>query len=291
MLKPIKEYNQLSPELRERINKHREIAGRTVKYKFYISHKNPDGQNTGGEYIFPAVYTLTPVTYTIIDPGDKMPKLIGMAQSVDKYGMNEEIRFNRITLPERLQGLLSLDLQYVEHIEMFEYLELHPKLEGGLLRDKNIPAMFARVDDLKEAKTKLKQKELRSTALMVATRMSEKEVRDFSAAMNWNELDDLDILKDKMTEIADTNPLFFQTFMDDPLIESKATIRRAMDANIISWIPVENKFVWVSNGGAIAMLDRVEGDKYLDQMANWFRAHKNGEEVYKKIKSLLSGKQ
>ncbi len=290
MLKPIKEYNKLSPELRERLLKQREIAGKTVKYKFYIAHKNPDGQNTGGEYIFPAVYTLTPVTYTIIDPGDKMPKLIGLAQSIDRNGEYEEVRLNRISIPERFQGILSLDLSYPEHIEMFEYLELHPKMEGGILRDKNIPAMFARVDDLKEAKTKLKQRELRSTALMVATRMSEKEVRDFAAAMNWNELEDLDILKDKLTRLADEDPAFFQKFMDDPLIESKATIRRAIDANIIAWMPVENKFAWVSNGSTIAMLERSEGDKYLDQMANWLRAHKNGEEVYKKIKSMLAGK-
>src|SRR5882757_7277732 len=116
MLKPIKEYNNLSPDLRARLNKEREAVGRFVKYKFYIAHKNPDGQNTGGEYLYPAAYTLTPVTYTIIDPGDKMPKLIGMAQSIDRYGQIEEVRMNRITMPERLQGVLTLDLQYVEHI-------------------------------------------------------------------------------------------------------------------------------------------------------------------------------
>lgn len=290
MLKPIKEYNNLSPELRDRLVKQREAVGKTVKYKFYIAKKNPDGQNTGGEYLYPAVYTLTPVTYTIVDPGDKMPKLVGLAQAIDRYGQIEEVRMNRVTMPERFQGILTLDLNYPEHIELFEYIEMHPKLEGGFLRDKNIPAMVVRVDDLKEAKTKLKQRELRSTALIVATRMSEKEVRDFAAAMNWNELEDLDILKDKLTKIADEDPAFFQKFMDDPLIESKATIRRAIDANIIAWIPVESKFSWVSNGTTIAMLERSEGDKYLDQMANWFRAHKNGEEVYKKIKTMLAGK-
>lgn len=291
MLQEIKQYNKLSPELRVRLNKEREIVGDFVKYKFYIAKKNPDAQHAAdGEYIYPATYTLTPVTYNILDPGDSKYKLIGLATGIATYGEIEEVTLERISIPGRFAGILTLDLKYMEHRAMFEFLQMHPKLEGGMFRDKNIPAMLARVDDLKEAKTKLKQKELRSTALMVATRMQEKEVRDFSAAMNWNELEDLDMLRDKLTEIADKDPLFFQKFIDDPLLESKAVVRRALDANIIAWIPVENKFVWVSNGSTIAMLERGEGEEYMDKMAHWFRAHKNGDEVYKKMKALLSGK-
>lgn len=291
MLQNIKQYNKLSPELRAILNKERELAGKIVKYKFYIAHKNPDAQHAAdGEYIYPASYTLTPVTYNILDPGDKTYKLIGLAVGLATYGEIEEVTLERVSVPGRFAGILTLDLQYMEHLAMFEFLQMHPKLEGGMFRDKNVPAMFVRVDDLKEAKTKLKRREDRSIALQFATRMQEKEVREFAAAMNWNELDDLDILRDKITELADKDPAFFQKFIDDPLLESKATIRRALDANIIAWIPVENKFVWVSNGTTIAMLERGEGEEYMDKMAHWFRAHKNGDEVYKKIKSLLSGK-
>lgn len=291
MLQQIKQYNNLSPELRARINKDREIVGDTVKYKFYIAKKNPDGQRlAAGEYLYPAVYTLSPVTYNILDPGDKIYKLIGMATGITKYGEAEEVTMARVSVTERQAGILTLDLKTMEHAAAFEYLQMHPKFEGGMFRDKNIPAMFARVDDLKEARTKLKQRELRSTALQFATRMQEKDVRDFAAAMNWNELEDLDMLRDKLTDLADKDPVFFQKFIDDPLLESKAVVRRALDANIIAWIPVENKFVWVSNGTTIAMLERGEGDEYMDKMAHWFRAHKNGDEVYKKMKQLLSGK-
>lgn len=291
MLQQIKQYNKLSPELRARLNKEREIVGNTVKYKFYIAKKNPDGQRLAdGEYLYPATYTLSPVTYNVLDPGDSTYKLIGLATGIVTYGEIEEVTLGRVALPERFQGILSLDLKYMEHLAMFEFLQMHPKFEGGMFRDKNIPAMFARVDDLKEAKTKLKQRELRSTALQFATRMQEKEVREFAAAMNWNELEDLDMLRDKLTELADKDPVFFQKFIDDPLLESKAVIRRALDANIIAWIPVENKFVWVSNGSTIAMLERGEGEEYMDKMAHWFRAHKNGDDVYKKMKQLLSGK-
>lgn len=291
MLKPILDYNNFSPELRKRLNEDRKAAGKIAKYKFSIAHRNPDAANTGGEYIFPSLYTLTPITFNIIDPGDGMPKIIGWTQNLDRsHKDHEEVVFRRIQLPERFRGILTLDLTQVEHIEMFEVLQMHPKFEGGMFRDKNIAAMFSRIDDLKEAKTKLAYRERRGEVLMVATRMTEPEIRDFAAAMNWNELDDLDILRDKVTELADKDPEFFRKFADDPRVEYKALLRRAIDANVISWIPMENKFSWTSNGTTIAVLDRTEGDKYFDQMADWFMTHKTGQDTFKKIKTLLSGK-
>lgn len=291
MLKPILDYNNISPELRKRLTEDRKQAGKTVKYKFSIAHRNPDAANTGGEYLYPALYTLTPITFNIIDPGDSTPKLIGWTKSLDRsHKDTEEVVFNRVQIPERFLGILTLDLTQIEHIEMFEYIQMHPKLEGGMFRDKNIAAMVSRVDDLKEAKTKLAHRQQRSECLMVASRMTEPEIREFAAAMNWNELEDLDILRDRTTELADKDPDFFRKFVDDPRNEYKAVLRRGLDANVISYIPMENKFTWTGNGNTIAMLDRSDGDKHFDNMADWFMTNKNGQDTYKKIKSLLAGK-
>jgi len=292
MLQAIDRFNQLSTMMRERLNESRKNAGQFVKYKFYIGNRNPDGEKrAAGELIYPMTYTVSPVTYQIIDPGDNKLKMIGMTDGKQQYdGEKEGWHFRRVQVIERERGIKTLDLTIPEHIEQFEYLELHPKLEGGVFRDKHTPAMFARVDELKEAKTKLKTRELRSTALMVSTKMNEEEVRAFAAAMNWNEMDDLDILRDKMTHIADTDPEFFRKFVEDPKQEYKATTKRAIDANIISYVPTENKFIWASNGSTIAMMERADGVSYLEQMADWFMAHKNGQDTYKKIKSLITGK-
>lgn len=291
MLAPFNGYNNLSDTLRKQLEEDRKLAGKVAIYKFYIARKNPDSTNYNGEYIYPAIYSLTPVTFDVTDPGDRLPKKIGMTDGQIKTGTGErdvETKFQRIEIEGQALAILKLDLENEADITKFEYLELHPKFEGGRFRDKNIPALFARVDELKEAKTRLRFKELRSTALMVASRLSEQEVRDFSAAMNWNELEDLDILKDRLTELADKDPDFFKKFIDDPSLEHKAVLRRALDANVIAWIPVENKFTWVSNGATIAMLDRTEGDKYFDKMSDWIVTAKNGAEVFKKIKALLA---
>lgn len=292
MLQPFKGFNELSDPLRKTLAEEAKATGRHPKYKFFIARRNPDQElKTGGEYLYPGLYTLSPVTFSITDKGDQKYKSIGLTEGEIKTGPGQndvETRFKRVTLPENYLGILSLDLQEAEDRAVFDYLELHPKNENGLYRDKNIPAMFTRVDELKEARTRLKHKEMRSSALMVASRLTEPEIRNFTAAMNWNELEDLDVLRDRITEMADKDPEFFRKFIDDPTIESKAVLRRAVDANVIAWIPVENKFVWVSNGSTIAMLDRTEGDQYFERMSDWFLVSKNGPETFKKIKALLA---
>lgn len=290
MLRAIKGYNDLSESLRNKLNEERKLVGKVVKYKFYIARKNPDGQHKQGEeYLFPALYTLTPVTYTIME--DRLPKQIGLYDGYEVHNEEQEARFRRVTLKERDEGILTLDMTAPEHIEMFEYLELHPKNENGFFRDKNIPAMFCRTDELKEAKQRLRTKELRGQAIMVATRMTEQEVRNFAAAMNWNELEDYEILKDRVIELADKDAEFFRKFVDDPVNEYRATVRRAMDANIISWVPLESKFTWTSNGSVIAVLDRNSASKFLEGMAEWLVTAKNGAETYKKLRGLLAGKE
>jgi len=290
MLRAVKGYNDLSEGLRKKLNEERTLVGKYARYKFYIARKNPDGQHKPGEeYIYPALYTLTPVTFSIVE--DRVPKQIGLYDGYEVHNDEQEVRFRRVNLRDRDEGILTLDMSVPEHVEVFEYLELHPKNENGFFRDKNIPAMFCRTDELKEAKQRLRTKELRGQAMVVATRMNEQEVRNFAAAMNWNELEDHEILKDRMIEIADKDPEFFRKFVDDPANEYRATVRRAIDANIISWIPLESKFTWTSNGSVIAVLDRQGAAKFLEGMAEWLITSKNGPETYKKLKTLLSGKE
>lgn len=291
MLPTINGWNEISTILRKKLEDERDQVGKIAKYKFYIAKKNPDGQHKPGEeYVYPSTYTLSPVTFQITEAGDRKPKRIGLYDGSETHDDKEEFKFRRVTLRERDEGLLALDLSVPEHAEVFEYLELHPKNENGFFRDKNIPAMFCRIDELKEAKQRVRIKELRGQAIMVATRLGEQEVRNFAAAMNWNELEDYEILKDKMIEIADKDPEFFRKFVDDPSTEYKATVRRAIDASIITWAPVESKFTWTSNNSVIAVLDRNSAANYIDGMADWLMTSKNGPETYKKIKSFLTGK-
>lgn len=289
MLPVVGELNKFTPDLRKKLNDEVKTVGKVVKYKFYIARKNPDGEHKPNEeYLYPSIYTLTPVVFWISDGEDRRQVKVGLYDTSIRIKDIEEQKFNRVILNSRDEGILTLDLEQREHQAIFEYLELHPKNENGFFRDKNIPAMFCRVDELKEARKSLKIKEQRGQAMMVATRMTEQEIRNFAAAMNWNELQDFDILKDKTVELADKDPEFFRKFIEDPLLEYKSLSRRAMDANILSWIPVESKFIWSSSGSLLCILDRSGAEDPVKGLGEWLMTAKNGQEAFKKIKSLLT---
>lgn len=283
--KPV--YNNLSSKLRNDLEKRAREAGRYVKYKFSIAKRNPDTEmKTGGEYLYPLRWALTPVTYSITDPHDGIRKRIGMVNRLKEYGAPDD-GFKRVFIDEQFKGVLTLDLEDMGDQDIFMFLEMHPKLEGGLFRDKNEIAIFKRIDDVKEAKTSLTSMENRANAMFVASQMSTSEIMDFACAMGWDEHEDITILKNRIMELADNDPEWFKNFIDNKSIAYRAVIKRAMDNNIIAWQPVENKFVWANNNQTIAILDRCEDGKVLERMSDWIVTSKNGQEVYTKLKGLL----
>jgi hypothetical protein len=279
-------YNNLSDELRKVLDGKATEAGRFIKYKFAIARKNPDiEQRTGGEYLYPQRWALSPVTFDIIDY-DKKRKRIGLVTRLREYG-NPDDGFRRVYLDEAWRGVYILDMNDKDDRDTFCYLELHPKLENGLFRDPNMPAVFSRIDEVKQAKKSLTDRENRANSMFVATTLTDSETRDFACAMGWDEHEDIAIIRDKVLEIADKEQEFFKNFINNKSIEYRAVIKRAMDNNIIAFQPVENKFVWVASGQAIAVLERCEGNKVLDRMSDWVQTSKNGQEVYSKLKGML----
>lgn len=258
-----------------------------MKYKFAIAKRNPDQElKTGGEYLYPLRWALTPVTFYITDPHDRLRKRIGLVDKLKEFGAPAD-GFRRVKLDEQFKGILTLDMEQMLDQDVFMYLELHPKFEGGDFRDKNEMAVFKRIDDVKEAKTSLTARENRANAMFGASQMSATELKDFACAMGWDESQDLSIVRNTVMELAENDPQWFKDFINNKSIEYRAVIKRSMDNNIIAWQPVENKFVWSSNGQTIAILDRCEDGKVLERMSDWIITSKNGQEVYTKLKGLL----
>lgn len=281
-------YNNLSPQLREELEKKLKESGRYIKYKFSIARKNPDEERkTGGEYLYPLRWSLTPVVFIITDPYDKIRKRIGIIKQLKEHGAPSD-GFHRIVLDEQFRGVLTLDLENHEDQDKFMYLEMHPKYEGGIFRDQNEVSVFKRIDDVKEAKKSLTAREERANAMFVATQMTARQIADFACAMGWDEHEDISILRDRVTENAEKDPSWFRSFIDDKSIEYRAVVKRAMDSKIIAFQPVESKMIWVSNGQTIAILERCEGNKVLDRMSDWVITSKNGQEVYNKLKAMLT---
>lgn len=283
-------YNHLSPQLRKELEDRAAKLGRFIKYKFAIAKKNPDGEKrTGGEYLYPLLYTLTPVTYQIRDPYDLQLKTIGLVAQLKELGAQDD-GFHRLVVKEGWQGVYTLDMNKPDDRDMFAWLEMHPKLEGGKFRDENIGAVVTMIDDLADAKRMNTQRNLRIDAMFVASNFTIMQMRDFAAAMNWNEHDDPEILKNNIVALAEQDPEFFRDFVDNKKIEYRAVLKRAMDNNIIAYVPVESKVIWSSNRQTIAVLERVETNNLLDRLCDWVLTSKNGMDIYNRIRAMLSEK-
>lgn len=283
-------FNQLSPQLRKEIEEKATKLGRYIKYRFAIGQMNPDGEEKAdGPIIYPIIYQVTPVTFQVRDPHDDKMKLVGLPIELKELGARED-SFKRLNIKSSQRGLLTLDMNKADDRDYFAWLELHPKLENGRFRDPELPGLITLIDDVLDAKRNLADRKLRIDVLFVAQNFTAKEDRDFAAAMGWFEHENPSVLKEKIMELADTNPVFFRDFVDNKQLQYRATLQRAFDGKIIVYSPVESKVTWAAGRQTIAVLERVEDGNLLDRLSDWVLTSKNGLDVYKKIQSMLTEK-
>lgn len=292
MLQHVAHYNNLSPKLREEIEKLILSFGKTVRYKFNISNINPDPEKYNGPIIWPQMWTLDPITFRIVDPYEDRPgvsksKQIGMVKDVDHEGIPTS--FHKLRVHRRHEGKIKFDLENVEDQMYVMFIELGPKLIGGKFLDKNSRQVIERIDEQKEAKEGRERRDKKRKAMGVATNMKPQEVKDFAAAMLWDEHEDMDVLRNKVEDMADQNPEMFNDAIENNTIEFKSTIKRALDRQIIAYNPSEYKFLWVANQSVITSLGAgLDGKDEVSRFAEWCMTNgTKGDQVYKKIKDLV----
>jgi len=294
MLEQVKLFNDLSPKLRDEIEKKIDSFGKKVRYKFDISNRDPDPEKKDG-VIYPFAYTLDPVTFSIIDKyedrKDKQKvKKIGIVESTKENGDPEV--FRRIRIYEREKGVKEFDLEKVEDRENVFYLELHPKLVGGMFADKEKRQLITRIDEMAAATTARTERTERVKALNIAQGMSDKELCDFADAMGgtWDSKEDPGILRNKVEELAETNPIFFNDLVSGQALEYQAAITQAISNKLISFDPVDYKFIWSGNMQTIAALSPAGDKTEVQKLSDFFQTGGDkSAETYKKIKALLKG--
>jgi hypothetical protein len=118
--------------------------------------------------------------------------------------------------------------------------------------------------------------------------MDAKSLQLLAASMNWDEKEDIDILRAKAKDFAKEDPKRFSVVVRSKDVEVKAILKRASDNGVINFNIQQNKVVWVSNNETIATLPRIEGQDWLTGMADWIKTAKNGLQTYEAIKKLAN---
>lgn len=285
-------FNDITQELRTELEKKVAAFGKVVRFKFKIEQPNPDPEKRDGATIFPMMYTLDPLTFTIIDPYEKgrsRNKRIGLVKTLDKDGKPES--FSRIQVFRGQRGVLELYLDREEDKQKAMYLLMHPKVEDGMFQDKERLPVVSVIDEKKHAEEKRTERSLKVKALSAAQGFSDSEVVKFAKAMSWDATQDVEVLRSQVEDLAEYEPDYFMTLVDEDgekQVEVLADIQSAVDNRIIQFDAVEYKYSWVGNKQVIAVLppdgEKSEKQKLADYLIG---GGDKANETYKKIKALL----
>ena len=291
-------YNDLSTELRDTLKKEIAKYGKQVRLRFNIGKKNPEynfpgqmlmdedsgvTQHTAAKVIYPAYWELSPVTFSIIDPGDKETKRIGLVKELSERGNPQG--FLRCVLMDRDRGIKVLDLEQPADIDMFCLLLLHPALKAGMFHNKQSGDLFEIINVAKEAEARSRKRSLKADAMYVAANMIDGEIRDFACSMGWDEDEDFQVLSDRVSEMAEFDHENFNKFMNSVDFACRAVITRAEKAGVIVFVGLENKYTW-PNGQLIAAFERNDSRDRLKALAEYLMGSPKGDEIYKRIKKL-----
>jgi hypothetical protein len=287
------QYNNLSDDLRNKLVEKVKGFGKSVRYKFDISNKNPDPEKYGGvSVIWPNMYILDPATFYIKDPFEKrqgvsQTKRVGLIHSVNEKG--DPIRFEKIKVDGKYRGILKLEIEEIsDHFDYAMIIEMHPKLIGGDFSDKAKRQMITRIDEQAAAREARAARTERKKALDAVESMSDKDLIDFADAMIWDSAQDPQILRNMAEELAETNPVYFNEKVSGKTVEYQAAVKQAMNKGAIIFDPAEYSFRYGGNKQIITTLSPAGDKNEVEKFAEWLQVGgSKGEQAYKKINELI----
>lgn len=298
MLLQTGKYNNLSPKLQEKLEKRIESFGAKVRYKLDIGNNNPDPEKRDGDIIYPNVFTLDPVQWTIIDrdenrPGVSKTKNIALISHTEDNDKGVPVpKFIKIRVLGVRKGIIELNLEKEEDYNMCMALEMHPKLKGGDFASSEHRQLVSRIDESKMSSEKSQERTIKLKAMTVAQSMSEKELLDFADAMQWDSTVEPGVLKNQVEQLAEDDPKFFNDLVEGKDLEYRAQVKRGRDKGIISFDPGEYKFFWTGSNQPITQLSPIGEKTENEKLSDWLQiGGQQAEAVYKKLKSLNSGKE
>lgn len=296
MLKQVGQYNDLSPALLKKLEEKINSFGNVVLYRFDIENENPDKTYYNGKTIFPGRYTLDPAVFTITDTEETRPeksktKTVALIKS---YDYKDEIKgykaeFNKVRVSAPARGILRLDLTTDEDKETCFYMELHPKLSGGMFFDKSRIAVVSRIDEEKEATKATQDRAEKRKALNAVADMSYSDLQNFADGMGWDSTRKESVIRNDAEELSETDPKYFNDIIGSKKLEFLTLVKQAIDREIITYDPAEHKFSWAGNKQIITTVSPMGDKSDNDKLAEWLLTA--GAATATKIKSLVADKK
>ncbi len=282
MLKKVIHYNNITKALKDSVPALK--RGQSVTFKCY--QIKPD---TKSPRKFTGPFMLNvPVVDTVWDESINEYVEIAFAdqQSTSKGDSIAVFRTIKFVAP---LGEITLRGGVANDEYMYYYMMLSNFRGDKENRDTKKEAIYFLVNKEEEAKSKRKDRNAKLDALNKAVNMSDEEIKDFVAATGGNDKAPIDVCREYAEAWAEKDPVDFIKKAEDMSANLKATIKRALDQEVIKFDREQMLFTWPT-GEPIATVSRQQGGDHIKELVEILVSEKKHEKVLPTIKKSLNKK-
>jgi len=276
--------NTLTSYLKDRKLKSDEEA----VYRLLNGTLNVDPQKKDGVMLYPSVQGIS-LNDTIIDPENQTVVRIGLPKTADRDG-NVVFRKFYVT-PKKNEGTFSLRGNVAADIEIYNVLELLSLNKSNPYRNEDVEPLFERVDGAAESKARSEKTNYLRLALNAIDGWDYDHLRVIGSSYNISTKLDKEVIKEQLEAIAQKNPKAFFDRIDSEDTKVRSVIRIAREANVISYIGHERRWLFTEQDETIFTLELKEGVNEIDQLAKLLIDNPKGPAMRKAIEKLISAKK
>lgn len=273
-MKRTKLYNNLSPEL---IQSTKLKPGEKVVYRVYGIQRNPMDPT---KWAIPSAKNVPPIDQ-IYD--EKLGEYVDIAavRTTDAEGNHT---YHEIFFYGNQGGMLVLVGGRAQDQEIHSYLSLCNYNASNSNRDNTKEPIFELVDENARSAKERNHRNLKREALNAAADLNAEEVRNYIAALGQDDTRSLDILRNELETLADTDPKSFMDLVSNKQASMKAILNRALAKSVILFDSEQSRFTW-PNGEAILTVARTTGSEPVEELISYCVSSAKGEKVFQTIQS------
>jgi hypothetical protein len=288
-------FNAISEELKKQIPTLE--VGQTVTFEMLTGQKNNDPdekERQKNPILYPKANI--PLRDRIKDPfikeGNSWIDIV-VADSWDRDG-NPRERFFMPGISDgsgdfKFGGKFSLIGGNQKDEELYEFLMISNWNQDSVLgenRDRSKAPMCKVINQKATSQKVMTGFNTLKEAINIVTKLKPAEARQIGAALNWNEFTDDEVMLAQVADLARTKPEEFLRVYNDPSKPIKASIRKALDIEVLKFDIATGK---VSLGSQeITTISKEDRGNVTEALTQFVNSAKNGKQVLDNINKQLA---
>lgn len=280
--------NEFSETVKNYLKENKLKRTDTAKFRLLTGHTNVDKLKHGGDTLYNSVICI-PLCGTLNDPENGLVDF-GVVKAINPITKMPSFRKFYVR-PKRNDGIFTLRGDVIADLEIYDAILLSNDNKSNPYRDASRDPTFERVDEAKESKVRSTKRNFLYDSLDAIRHWTPDEMRIAGAAHNLNANLSIDVIKDRLEEIAEKDPETFYKTIDSEDNKVKALIKLAADAQIIAFSAHENKWFYPGSGETVALLERREGSNEIEQLKEFLKTSANGPAIEGQLQKLLKAQK